>query len=65
MQLQWRQRQHPSHYPRTQATLPQFGVNGALVDPTLALIEVASNDNWKNTQQSLIQTTGFAPSNAH
>ncbi len=51
-------------------TLTQFGVNGALVDPTLALIDgngnrVASNDNWKNTQQSTIQATGFAPPNDH
>ena len=49
-------------------TLTQFGVNGALTDPTLALIDgngniVASSDNWKNTQQSTIQATGFAPPN--
>jgi hypothetical protein len=49
-------------------TLTQFGVNGALADPTLALIDgngnvVAFNDNWKNTQQSTIQATGFAPPN--
>ena len=49
-------------------TLTQFGVNGALADPTLCLIDrngnvVAFNDNWKNTQQSRIQATGLAPSN--
>lgn len=49
-------------------TLTQFGVNGALPDPTLALLDsngnvLASNDNWKNTQQSTIQATGFAPPN--
>jgi hypothetical protein len=49
-------------------TLTQFGVNGALADPTLALINsngsaIASNDNWKNTQQAVIQTAGFAPPN--
>jgi len=49
-------------------SLTQFGVNGALADPSLALIDgngnrVASNDNWKNTQQSTIQATGFAPPN--
>jgi hypothetical protein len=49
-------------------TLTQFGVSGALADPTLALIDgngnrVASNDNWKNTQQSLIQATSFAAPN--
>jgi hypothetical protein len=49
-------------------TLTQFGVSGALADPTLTLINgngnvVAFNDNWKNTQQSTIQATGFAPPN--
>lgn len=49
-------------------TLTQFGVNGALADPTLCLIDrngnvVAFNDNWKNTQQSMIQANGFAPPN--
>jgi hypothetical protein len=47
-------------------TLTQFGVSNALVDPTLALVNsngqvLASNDNWKNTQQAQIQATGFAP----
>jgi len=49
-------------------TLTQFGVSGALADPTLILVNgngsvIASNDNWKNTQQSTIQATGFAPPN--
>jgi len=49
-------------------TLTQFGVSGALADPTLSLIDgngnvVAFNDNWKNTQQTAIQATGFAPPN--
>jgi len=49
-------------------TLTQFGVNGALADPTLALVNsngsvIASNDNWKNTQREVIQITGFAPPN--
>jgi hypothetical protein len=49
-------------------TLTQFGVNGALADPTLVLVNsngnlIATNDNWKNTQQSTIQATGFAPPN--
>jgi len=49
-------------------TLTQFGVNGALADPTLALVNsngsvIASNDNWQNTQREVIQTTGFAPPN--
>jgi hypothetical protein len=49
-------------------TLRQFGVSNALADPTLALVNtngqvLASNDNWKNTQQPQIQATGFAPPN--
>jgi sugar lactone lactonase YvrE len=49
-------------------TLTQFGVSGALSDPTLTLLDsngnvVASNDNWKNTQQTAIQNSGFAPPN--
>ena len=47
-------------------TLTQFGVSGALADPTLSLMDgngnvVAFNDNWKNTQQTVIQNSGFAP----
>jgi sugar lactone lactonase YvrE len=49
-------------------TLTQFGVSGALADPTLIVVNgngsvIASNDNWKNTQREVIQTTGFAPPN--
>ena len=49
-------------------TLTQFGVSGALADPTLSLMDgngnvVAFNDNWKNTQQTAIQNSGFAPPN--
>ena len=47
-------------------TLTQFGISNALVDPTLVLVNsngqvLASNDNWKNTQQAQIQASGFAP----
>ena len=49
-------------------TLTQFGVSGALADPTLSLIDgngnvVAFNESWKNTQQAQIQASGFAPPN--
>jgi len=49
-------------------TLTQFGVSGALADPTLSLIDgngnvVRSNDNWKAAQQTAIQNSGFAPPN--
>jgi sugar lactone lactonase YvrE len=49
-------------------TLTQFGINNALADPTLLLVNangqaVAFNDNWKNTQQAQIQPTGLAPPN--
>jgi sugar lactone lactonase YvrE len=47
-------------------SLTAFGVPGALQDPTLQLfnstgVMIASNDNWRDTQQSLIQATGLAP----
>jgi len=48
-------------------SLTQFQVPNALSDPTLELHDgngaiIASNDNWKDTQQSAIQATGLAPS---
>ena len=51
-------------------TLIDYGVTGVLVDPTLELHHrdnqgqdsiVATNDNWKQTQQTAIQATGKAP----
>jgi hypothetical protein len=46
-------------------TLTQFNISGALQDPTLDLHDASSsiqtNDNWKDTQQAEIQTTGLAP----
>ena len=49
-------------------TLTQFGVIGALGDPTLDLRDsnqnqIAFNDNWKDTQQAAISATGKAPPN--
>jgi hypothetical protein len=46
-------------------TLTQFGVPGALQDPTLALHDgngnlIVSNDNWKDTQQTDLQATNLA-----
>jgi hypothetical protein len=48
-------------------SLTQANVAGALQDPTIELHDgngaiIASNDNWKDTQQSAIQATGLAPS---
>src|SRR5256886_1060859 len=45
-----------------------FGVSGALADPTIAIfnssnVMVASNDNWRNTQETEIAASGFAPPN--
>jgi hypothetical protein len=45
-----------------------FNIIGSLTDPTLMLIDgngtvVASNDDWKSSQQSEIQATGLAPPN--
>src|SRR5207245_8451040 len=47
--------------------LTQAGVPNALQDPTLDLHDgngaiIASNDNWKDTQQLEIEATGLAPS---
>jgi hypothetical protein len=45
-----------------------FNITGSLTDPTLILVDgngtvVASNDNWKSSQQNEIQATGLAPPN--
>jgi hypothetical protein len=47
-------------------SLTAHGVPGALRDPTLELHDhtgaiIAFNDNWRDTQQSVIQATGLAP----
>ncbi|MBS0661188.1 MAG: hypothetical protein JSR82_23465 [Verrucomicrobia bacterium] len=47
-------------------TLTNFGVRGALADPTLELRDAngnlaASNDNWQQTQAAEIAASGFAP----
>lgn len=49
-------------------TLTQLGVPGALGDPTLDLrnsngVSIATNDNWKSTQQAQIMATGLQPPN--
>lgn len=48
-------------------SLTPLGVNGALADPVLTIFDangpIATNDNWKSTQQSEIQGTGIPPSN--
>jgi CSLREA domain-containing protein len=49
-------------------TLSKFGVPSVLADPTLELRDVngnllSSNDNWKDTQQTEIESTGLAPPN--
>jgi phospholipase/lecithinase/hemolysin len=49
-------------------SLSSHGIQGALADPTLTLYNsanavVATNDNWRDTQQSEIQGTGLAPHN--
>ena len=48
-------------------SLARFGINNPLLDPTLELhnkdgVLVASNDNWKDTQQATIQATQAPPS---
>jgi phospholipase/lecithinase/hemolysin len=49
-------------------TLSGLGVGGALADPTIAIVNssnvvVASNDNWRNTQEVEISASGFTPPN--
>jgi hypothetical protein len=49
-------------------SLTQFGITGAISDPTLELRDangalVRGNDNWKTDQQSEIQATGLQPGN--
>jgi K319-like protein len=49
-------------------TLSAFGIGGALDDPMLDLRDgagnpIATNDNWKSSQQQAIADSGFAPAN--
>jgi len=49
-------------------SLTAFGIANALPDPTLDLYDgndalLISNDDWKDTQESVISGTGLAPSN--
>ena len=47
-------------------TLADFGVPNAMADPTLAIVDgngvvLASNDNWKDTQEAELRATGLQP----
>src|SRR2546421_9326741 len=49
-------------------TLGTLGVSGALADPTITIVNssnvvVASNDNWRDTQETAIAASGYAPPN--
>jgi pectin methylesterase-like acyl-CoA thioesterase len=49
-------------------SLAAAGINQPLADPTLELhdgngVAIAFNDNWRDTQQNDIQTTGIPPTN--
>ncbi|MBS0657417.1 MAG: peptidylprolyl isomerase [Verrucomicrobia bacterium] len=48
-------------------SLTAFGVQGALANPQIELRSggsvVATNDDWRATQQAAIQASGFAPAN--
>jgi K319-like protein len=49
-------------------SLASFGIQGALADPTLDLFnaqgtKIATDNNWKDSQQAAIQATGLAPAN--
>lgn len=48
-------------------SLIPFGVQGVLANPALGLnnsngVSIATNDNWRSSQQAEIQASGFAPS---
>ena len=50
-------------------TLADFGVAGAMVDPTLEIVNgdgttLATNDNWKDTQEAAIMATNLQPPKA-
>jgi uncharacterized protein GlcG (DUF336 family) len=47
-------------------SLSQFGIGGALADPTLELHDqtgavIAANDNWKDSQRNEIEASGIPP----
>ena len=49
-------------------SLAQFGIPNALADPTLELLgagplPVASNNDWRDSQETAIQASGLAPAN--
>ncbi len=49
-------------------SLSSLGVKNALTDPVVTLYDsnanvIATNDNWKDSQQDVIARTGFAPPN--
>jgi len=49
-------------------TLGTLGVSGVLADPTIVVVNsskvvVASNDDWRSTQEAQIAASGFAPRN--
>ena len=52
--------------------LTSFGIAGALADPLLTVHQtneqgndrvIATNDNWKDTQQASLDATGLPPTN--
>jgi len=53
---------------RLQKVLAAAGVANPLADPTLDLYDangaiILSDDNWRDSQEALIQSTGLAPTN--
>lgn len=51
------------------ASLSNFGITGALADPMVSLNgsggNIATNDNWKDTQQAAIEASDVAPADDH
>src|ERR1043165_5540587 len=46
---------------------PSIGISGALADPVLRVFnssgQIATNDDWRSTQQAEISASGLAPTN--
>jgi hypothetical protein len=57
---------YPRSFRALGPSLASFGVQGVIADPRLDLFnaqgtKVGANNNWKDSQQNAIQSTGLAP----
>jgi hypothetical protein len=61
-------RNTPAKRIMVRAVGPSIGIGGALADPVLRVFDsngaqIATNDNWRSTQQAEISASGLAPTN--